>query len=51
MFIGGAVGSALGTAVYDAGGWGATAALMLAMSAVGTGLAYHAERRWQRMAG
>jgi predicted MFS family arabinose efflux permease len=51
MFIGGAVGSALGTAVYDAGGWGATAALMLAMSAVGTGLAYHAERRWQHMAG
>ena len=51
MFIGGAIGSALGTAVYGAGGWGATAALMLVMSAGLTGLAYHAEHRWQRIAG
>lgn len=51
MFIGGAVGSALGTTVYDAGGWGATTSLMLVMSAGLTGLAYHAERRWQRTAG
>jgi len=51
MFIGGAVGSALGTTVYDAGGWGATTSLMLVMSAGLTGLAYYAERRWQRQAG
>lgn len=50
MFIGGAVGSALGTTVYDAGGWGATTTLMLIMSASLTGLAYHAERRWKRSA-
>ena len=51
MFLGGAVGSALGTAVYDAGGWGATAALMLAMSAGVTGLSILAERRWRRAVG
>jgi predicted MFS family arabinose efflux permease len=50
MFVGGAIGSALGTAVYDAGGWGATAGLMLAISMAVTGLSYHAERRWRRMA-
>lgn len=51
MFVGGAIGSALGTAVYDAGGWGATAVLMLAMSAGVTSLAWHGERRWQRLQG
>jgi predicted MFS family arabinose efflux permease len=50
MFIGGAIGSALATTVYDAGGWGATAGLLLAMSMAVTGLSYHAERRWQRIA-
>lgn len=48
MFVGGAAGSAMGTAVYDWGGWGATCALMLAMSICGLALAFHAERRWQR---
>lgn len=51
MFVGGAVGSALGTAVYDAGGWSATCALLLAMSAAVLTLAAHAERRWQRLQG
>jgi predicted MFS family arabinose efflux permease len=48
MFLGGAVGSALGTAVYDAGGWGATAVLLLAMSSGVLALSAYAERRWQR---
>lgn len=45
MFIGGAIGSAAGTAVYDWGGWGSTCALMLAMSSCVLGLAFYAERR------
>ncbi|MFO6429556.1 MFS transporter [Erythrobacter sp. W302b] len=49
MFVGGAIGSALGTAVYDFGGWGGTCALMLAMSSGVLGLALHAERRWHRL--
>lgn len=48
MFVGGAIGSALGTAIYDAGGWAGTCALMLAMSVCLLALAFHAERRWQR---
>jgi len=48
MFIGGAIGSALGTAVYAAGGWAGTCALMLAMSMCLLGLAWFAERRWRR---
>jgi MFS family permease len=47
MFVGGAVGSALGTGVYDAGGWAATCALLLAMSCGVLTLAFYAERRWQ----
>jgi MFS family permease len=49
MFVGGALGSALGTSVYGAGGWGATCALLLAMSAGVLTLAAHAERRWRRL--
>lgn len=51
MFVGGAIGSALGTSVYDAGGWGATCAVLLAMSAGVLTLAAHAERRWRRLQG
>ncbi len=51
MFIGGAIGSALGTAVYDAGGWAATCALMLAMSSCVLALAYYSEWRWTQMKG
>ena len=49
MFIGGAIGSALGTAVYDAGGWAGTCALLLAMSISVVALAFHAERRWRQI--
>ncbi|RNJ63056.1 MAG: MFS transporter [Porphyrobacter sp. IPPAS B-1204] len=48
MFIGGAIGSAAGTAVYDWGGWGGTCALMLVMSSTVLALAFHAERRWRQ---
>jgi len=48
MFVGGAIGSALGTAVYDFAGWGGTCALMLIMSCGVLALSCHAERRWQR---
>jgi MFS family permease len=51
MFVGGAIGSALGTAVFDISGWGATCALMLAMSCAIVALAFHAERRWQTSGG
>ncbi|KPQ32968.1 MAG: Arabinose efflux permease [Porphyrobacter sp. HL-46] len=50
MFIGGAIGSALGTAIYDWGGWAGTCALMFAMSLVVVSLAFHAERRWREAA-
>jgi predicted MFS family arabinose efflux permease len=50
MFVGGALGSALGTAVYDAGGWAATCALLLTMSCGVLLLAIIAERRWERNA-
>jgi MFS family permease len=49
MFVGGAIGSALGTAVYDWGGWGATCALLCLMSSAVLMLAFYAERRWQRL--
>lgn len=48
MFVGGAIGSAAGTAVYGWGGWGATCALMLATSCGVLGLSVLAERRWTR---
>jgi len=48
MFVGGAIGSAAGTAVFDFAGWGGTCALFLAMSCAVVALALHAERRWQR---
>ena len=44
MFIGGALGSAAGTAVFDWGGWGATCALLAAMSSAVLALSFHAER-------
>jgi predicted MFS family arabinose efflux permease len=49
-FVGGALGSALGTAVYDAGGWAATCALLLTISCGVLLLAIYAERRWERHA-
>lgn len=47
MFVGGALGSAAGTAVFDLGGWGATCALLLTMSSVVVALSILAERRWR----
>lgn len=47
MFVGGAIGSALGTAVYDVYGWAGTCGLMMAASVCVLGLSFHAERRWQ----
>jgi MFS family permease len=47
MFVGGAIGSAAGTAVFDLGGWGATCVLLLAMSSGVTALSFYGERRWR----
>ncbi|MFM7349600.1 MAG: MFS transporter [Erythrobacter sp.] len=51
MFIGGAVGSAAGTSVFEWGGWGGTCALLAGMSSLIVALSLHAERRRQRQAG
>lgn len=51
MFVGGAMGSAAGTAVFDWGGWGATCALLLAMSCAVVALAIYADRRWKALGG
>ena len=45
MFVGGAIGSALGPAIYDAGGWAGTCALLLAMSGTVVSLSVLAEHR------
>ncbi len=47
MFIGGALGSAAGTAVFDWGGWSATCALLAAMSSAVLALSLYAQHRWQ----
>jgi MFS family permease len=47
MFVGGAAGSAAGTAVFDWAGWGGTCALLFTMSCCVLALAIHAERRWR----
>lgn len=49
MFIGGAIGSAAGTAAYDVAGWAGTCALLLAMSSGVLLLSIHAERCWRRL--
>lgn len=46
MFLGGALGSILGTAIYDWSGWLGTCALLLAMSLSVLGLATWAYRKW-----
>lgn len=45
MFLGGAIGSVLGTAVYDAGGWGGTCLLLFGISSGICALSWWAERR------
>lgn len=47
MFIGGAIGSGLGTAVYEFGGWAGICALLIAMSCCVVALAILAEHRWR----
>ncbi|MEM7778976.1 MAG: MFS transporter [Pseudomonadota bacterium] len=46
MFIGGALGSILGTAVYDWGGWGGTCILLMGLSLSVVALAFLAQRTW-----
>lgn len=48
MFVGGAIGSAAGTAIFGWGGWAGTCALLLAMSGGVLGLSFLAERRWRK---
>jgi MFS family permease len=50
MFVGGAIGSAVGTAVFDLGGWGATCAMLLGASCLVLALSLHAEQRWKAAA-
>ncbi|MBV7267019.1 MFS transporter [Erythrobacter sp. WH131] len=47
MFIGGALGSILGTSVYDLAGWAGTCMLLLAISGLIVILSVIAERLWQ----
>lgn len=47
MFLGGGVGSILGTASYDWGGWGATCAMIVGASLLTTALSFLAFKRWQ----
>lgn len=50
MFVGGALGSVLGTAIYDWGGWAGTCILLLAVSGSVFTLSFAAERSWRREA-
>lgn len=47
MFLGGALGSVLGTAIYDWSGWFGTCAMLLVISAVVTLLSFYAHRSWK----
>ncbi|MBO6608290.1 MFS transporter [Altererythrobacter sp.] len=46
MFVGGGLGSILGTASYDWGGWAATCAMIVGASLLNTALAFCAFKRW-----
>ncbi|MBD2841741.1 MFS transporter [Erythrobacter sp. KMU-140] len=48
MFIGGALGSILGTSVYDLAGWAGTCLLLLAISGLVVALSVIAERSWNQ---
>lgn len=50
MFVGGAIGSAASTALYDWGGWPATCGLLFCVALSLVVLAFLAERRWQSAA-
>jgi len=47
MFVGGAVGSIAGTAIYDWAGWAGTCALLLAISTSVVALSWLAAREWR----
>ena len=47
MFLGGAMGSVLGTAIYDFAGWAGTCVLLFTISTCVVALAFWAERRWR----
>ena len=47
MFLGGGVGSILGTASYDWGGWGATCAMIVSASLINAALAFLAFKHWR----
>ncbi len=46
MFLGGALGSVLGTGIYDWAGWAGTCTLLIAMSGTVLVLSLFAQRRW-----
>lgn len=48
MFIGGAMGSMAGPAIYDTTGWAGTCVLLFAMSASVVALSYLSQQRWIR---
>ena len=48
MFIGGALGSILGTSIFDLAGWAGTCVLLAVMSASVVALSLLAERNWRR---
>lgn len=48
MFIGGALGSVAGTAVYDFGGWAGTCTLLMGIATGSLVLSWWAEKRWLR---
>ena len=48
MFIGGAIGSVLGTTLYDWGGWKGVCILIAIISAIAVGLSFHAQWRWSK---
>lgn len=47
MFLGGGIGSIMGTASFDWGGWGATCAMIVSASLLNTALTYLAFRKWR----
>lgn len=51
MFLGGALGSILGTAIYDLGGWAATCAMLMAISLSVLSLSLWAQRKWDARVG
>lgn len=51
MFLGGGIGSIMGTASFDWGGWGATCAMIVSASLLNTALTYLAFRKWRSREG